>query len=476
MLASSKKEVPLMETKETTEWREDKALDRYRIIAPLLDASLDRDRKIQLRKDIAKQYDLSEKTIRRYEDGYLNGGFTGLKPAERTVSSSRLPENFDLIMKEAIQLKREVPTRSVNQIIFILEEEGIAPPGVLKRSTVQDHLYAAGFGRKQMKKYQEGRKSSSKRFCKPHRMMLVQADIKYGLKLPIGPNGKSIQTYLSSVIDDHSRYILASEFYDNQEKAIVEDTFHKAILKHGRFDQGYVDNGGQYVSRQLIRSLSKLGIRLIHARPFSGQSKGKIEKFHQIVDSFLAEARVKKIATLEDLNRYWGYFLEEYYQKKSHDGIREYYESQGLSVPEAGISPEMEWNRDARPLIFLDASVVGEAFLHHEDRIVDKGGCISFQGNDYEVSAALIGAKVEIAYDPQHPEPLMVTYRDMSPFEAKRVAISPFCDPKPELPMSMLPADTETSRFLDVLEKKHTESQARLTNAISFSGYRKEGN
>ena len=70
----------------------------------------------------------------------------------------------------------------------------------------------------------------------------------------------------------------------------------------------------------------------------------------------------------------------------------------------------------------------------------------------------------------------MVTYRDMAPFEAKRAAISPFCDPKPELPVSMLPADTETSRFLDVLEKKHQESQTQLTNAISFSGYRKEGN
>jgi transposase InsO family protein len=378
-------------------------------------------------------------------------------------------------MQEAILLKREVPTRSVRQIIFILEAEGIAEPGVLKRSTVQDHLYAAGFGRKQMKKYHEGQKSSSKRFCKAHRMMLLQADIKYGPKLPIGPGGKMVQTYLSSIIDDHSRYILASEFYDNQEKTIVEDTFHKAILKHGRFDAGYVDNGKQYVSRQLLRSLSKLGIRMIHARPYSGQSKGKIEKFHQVVDSFLAEARAKKIRTLEELNRYWSYFLEEYYQKASHNGIREYYESHNQVVPEGGISPEMEWHRDSRQLVFLDASVVGEAFLHHESRIVDKGGCIRFGGHDYEVSAALIGAKVEIAYDPQHPEPLTVTYRDLPPIQARRVAISPFCDKKPELPAAMQPAEPETSRFLDVLEKKHTVSQVRLTNAISFSGYRKEG-
>ena len=34
--------------------------------------------------------------------------------------------------------------------------------------------------------YRDARGSSSKRFCKPHRMMLVQGDIKYGPKLPIG--------------------------------------------------------------------------------------------------------------------------------------------------------------------------------------------------------------------------------------------------------------------------------------------------
>ena len=33
-----------------------------------------------------------------------------------------------------------------------------------------------------------------------------------------------VQTYLSSAIDDHSRYVIQSQFYDNQEEGIVEDT------------------------------------------------------------------------------------------------------------------------------------------------------------------------------------------------------------------------------------------------------------
>ena len=165
-------------------------------------------------------------------------------------------------------------------------------------------MYQAGFGATHMDIYKDARKSSSKRFCKPHRMMLVQGDIKYGPLLPIGENGTMVQTYLSSAIDDHSRMILASAFYDNQEETIVEDIFHKAILNYGRFDKCYFDNGSQYVARQLKLSFAKLSIRIAHAPIESGKSKGKIEKFHQVVDDFLAEAKAQKIRTLEDLNYY----------------------------------------------------------------------------------------------------------------------------------------------------------------------------
>ena len=105
---------------------------------------------------------------------------------------------------------------------------------------------------------------------------------------------------------------------------------------------------------------------------------------------------------------------------------------------------------------------------------MDKGGCISFRGRAYEVSAALIGAMVEIAYDPRQPNPLLVSCRDMPPVEAKLVAISPFCDKKPELPVCLQSEESETSRFLDVLEHKHTDSQVKLAIAISLSCYRKE--
>lgn len=455
-------------------WQDETALSRFKMIAPLCDETIDQAKRVQLRKEIASANALSYKTVKRYDDAYQAHGFEGLKPKDRMPrDSEHLPDNYDELLQEAIQLRREVPSRSVDKIITILELENRVAPGILKRSTLQRRLYEAGFGSTHLKIYKEAQESSSKRFCKPHRMMLLQGDIKYGPKLPIGKNGALVQTYLSSAIDDHSRMVLSSRFYDNQEELVVEETFRDAILKYGAFDACYFDNGSQYIAKQLKLSLARLSIRVRHAPVKSGKSKGKVEKFHRVVDAYMEEAKARRIKTLGELNRLWTVFLDEYYHKKPHEGISEYYESIGADVPAGGITSEQEWNRDSRALRYLDANLVGEAFMHHEKRKVNKGACISFRGKQYETKASLIGFTVEIAYDPAAPEIITVRYPGIEPFKAAPLKIGEYCDQKPALPASMLAVEPETSRFLDALEKRHEESARKRADAISFGAYRK---
>ena len=107
------------------QWRDGKALERYALIAPLLEGSLDPAKRLQMREDIASRNGISLRSLYRYEAAFKKEGFSGLKPAERPKQhSAKLPDNF----KE------------------ILELEGWAPVGTLKRSTMQRHLYNAGFG------------------------------------------------------------------------------------------------------------------------------------------------------------------------------------------------------------------------------------------------------------------------------------------------------------------------------------------
>ena len=151
------------------QWQDQEALHRFQLISPLLQTGLADARRLQLRRTIADENNLSVRTLYRYEKAFAEKQFAGLRPADREKRRSQiLPENFEFLLEQAIQLRREVPERSVAQIIYILEAEGLVAPGVLKRSTLERYIYRAGYGQKQMQMYKEARNSSSKRFCKPH--------------------------------------------------------------------------------------------------------------------------------------------------------------------------------------------------------------------------------------------------------------------------------------------------------------------
>ena len=464
-----------MQSKEVKNWRNEEALERYRMILPLLDPDIDDAKRCMLREQIALREKKSTRTLYRYEKQYREEQFEGLMPKTRTKRrSQKLPDNWDEIVTEAVQLRKEVPKRSVRQIITILESEDYAPPDVIKESTLQRYLQNAGMSKKALKRYTEDKKPSSKKFCRDHRLELYQGDIKFGPVIR-DRDGNKIQTYLSSTIDDHSRLITHSEWYDNQRDEIVEDTVHKAVLKYGLFDRFYVDNGKQYISNHLNKACAKLGIRVLHAPPYSGKSKGKVERFHQTVDSFIAELAVDPVHSIAEMNEKWKYYLEEEYQKRPHNGIAKYYRSKGIEVPKGGITPIQEWNRDNRRLKYLDSGTVSDAFTRHEMREIDKTGCFEFNGITYEASVAYSGLKVEIVYDPMNTNTIEVRHGKLDVVKAHPIDIGPHASKEAVLPAGMTATPPERSRLLDALEKKYKESHNMMADALSFGDYGKAG-
>lgn len=212
--------------------REEIAVNRLKLIAPLTDPALDPAKRQMLKEELCIQTGLSERTIRRYLNLYQEQGFEGLKPVlPGRGSHCVIPED---ILQEAITLRREVPKRSINEIIRILEWEGKAEPGQIKRSTLQDQLGYRGYSSRQMKVYGSG-STAARRFQKPWRNYLWQADIKYGIYV----NGKP--TYMVCFLDDCTRNIMHSEFYPTLDQKIVQDCFRKALLKFGAPDSVYFD-------------------------------------------------------------------------------------------------------------------------------------------------------------------------------------------------------------------------------------------
>lgn len=117
---------------------DDVAAARLQMITPLLSESLDASQIIELKKKISEDNNLSYRSVSRYLDAYRLEGFAGLRPKTGYKrNSNKLPKNFPEVVEQAIILRRECPTRSVTDIIRILELEEIIQAGTVHRSTLQ---------------------------------------------------------------------------------------------------------------------------------------------------------------------------------------------------------------------------------------------------------------------------------------------------------------------------------------------------
>ncbi len=435
------------------------AAQRFQLLSPLLAEGLDAAKANQIKARIAEQTGLSERTIRRYLARYQADGFLGLRPKGRCRKMNQeaiAPE----ILEQAILLRREVPSRSVAQLIQILEWEGRIIPGQIKRSTLQEKLAERGYSTRQMKMYREAG-VASRRFQQTSRNRLWHSDIKYGPYLPIGPDGMKKQVYLVTFIDDATRFVLHGEFYPTLDKLIIEDCFRKAVVKYGIPEKVYFDNGKQYKTKWMTRACSKLGIRLLYAKPYSPEATGKVERFNRVVDSFLSEAALEKPQTLDKLNSLFWVWLDECYQTKPHSALGE------------KISPHIAYQSDKKPLRFLDPAVIANAFLHCEERKVDKAGCISFAGQKYEVGLTFIGCTVDVVYDPADTSELMIEYPGHTPWRVKRLVIGERTGKRPGLPEHLTPQTAESSRLLAAAATKNEQRLKESIPAVSYRTVRK---
>jgi transposase InsO family protein len=432
---------------------EEIAVNRHKIITPILIAmeeKADAAKVTQQKKDICRQNGISDRTLRRWLAEHRQNGFEGLKPMPRSASPGvAIPEE---LIQEAIILRREVPSRSVSQIIEILEMEGKAEAGFLKRTTLQDKLTESGYSARQMRLYQQTG-IAARRFVRCERNELWHSDIKFGPFIRI--NGEQRQIYLVSFLDDATRYVVHAEFYASLEQTVVEDCFRKAVLKEGLPQRVYFDNGKQYRTKWMERACAILGIKLLYAKPYSPESTGKIERFNRTVDSFLNEVALKNPGALEDFNQYFKVWLQECYHNRTHGSLN--------------TTPEIAYKSSKAPLRFLPPETIAQAFLHFEPRKVDKSGCISFKGKKYEVGVLFVGRTVDVVYDPANIETLTIEHKQTgASFQVKELKIGPHSGPRPKLPKSMSTALPQTSRLLDEKEKRYDARQEIVRRAISF--------
>ncbi|MCI0632913.1 MAG: DDE-type integrase/transposase/recombinase [Actinobacteria bacterium] len=107
-----------------------------------------------------------------------------------------------------------------------------------------------------------------------------------------------------NALDDHSRFLVASDARMVFKAADVVASFHQAAASHGLPASVLTDNGAVFTAaprgggRCAIEvECDLLGIRLHHSTPYHPQTCGKVERFHQTLKRWLRrQPRASRIA------------------------------------------------------------------------------------------------------------------------------------------------------------------------------------
>ena len=131
--------------------------------------------------------------------------------------------------------------------------------------------------------------------------------------------------YLSTVLDDFSRYIIAWKLCTTMKAEDVTDTLEMALTASG-CDQAHVrhkprllsDNGSSYVSGDLAEWLDKQRMDHTRGAPYHPQTQGKIERWHQTLKNRIL---LENYYLPGDLEAQIGRFIEYYNHNRYHESL-----------------------------------------------------------------------------------------------------------------------------------------------------------
>jgi putative transposase len=324
-------------------------------------------------------------TLKKWLHLYRKHGLDGLKPSFRADRGT----------------SRKIDNDTQDRIIHICESRNLKTVSNLYRHLLQEKIITAdmftevtlrNFMKANNIQFMKEPKQPRKSFEVPHINILWTADFMHG---PYVRDGKQKRkTYLCAIIDDHSRVITGARFFIRESSLSLQKTLKAAVLTYGVPHKFYCDNGKVFVSGYIHLVCAKLGIALIHSKPYDSPSRGKIERYFRTVrDMFLPFLVFDDDLTLGALNEQFTAWLQEYHHRV-HSGTKQ---------------PPMDRYLSDLPNVKRREIALHEAdsyFYHSVQRTVRNDCTIVFRNREYEVPAKYMGNKIELRFPLDNPEKL----------------------------------------------------------------------
>ena len=294
--------------------------------------------------------------------------------ADRSRRPLHSPTRTEAPVEAAVLSIRDAhPAWGARKIACCLARMGISPPAV---STVHRIL-------QRHDRIPERTQTSHRygRFERAAPNQLWQMDFKGRVQIERGT-----WCHPLTVLDDHSRFLLCLESCENERTQTVKPLLERTFRHYGLPEAFYLDNGSPWgggVPGQWTRLgvwLLKLGVEVIHSRPFHPQGRGKNERFHRTLAAEVFELR--PLRDLDQVQRAFDAWRPVYNTERPHQALdmavpASRYRTSEKTMPETLPEPE-----------------------YGPDDIVRRVGTtkfyISFKGRLWPVPTAFAGERVAI--------------------------------------------------------------------------------
>lgn len=264
-------------------------------------------------KQTLKELQIPKSTFYDWYKRYQEDGPEGLSPKKPQQKQfwNRIP---DAVNEQIVELALEHPEESPRQLAFrFIAEKGyyVSESSVYRLLKRYDLIQSPAFEVV----------TAKDKFENPTRRVNEMWQTDFTQILVVGWGWY----YLSTVLDDYSRYIISFRLSPTMNANDVQLTLEDALEKTGvrkvkvkHRPRLLSDNGPAYHSKDLADFLNAFGIQHIHGRPYHPMTQGKIERWHRSMKNVIKLQNYYYPWELEQAIAEW---VRYYNQERYHESL-----------------------------------------------------------------------------------------------------------------------------------------------------------